>query len=135
TIPRLTVTVSGGVPTWSDAADGGLTFRFNTEMKDGVSVSVDGVLLGKNGYETSVETGAITLLSSYLQGLTAGEHTLSVVSALGETQTVFVVEKSSGKESKKENGAAEWIGGGLIGAGSVAAIGAVYFFVAKRKRR
>ncbi len=70
----------------------GLVFKSNADGKDFIGVSVDGIVIGEENYERLDGGLIIGLKTEYLETLSNGNHTLSIVSAGGEATTGFTVE-------------------------------------------
>ncbi len=87
TTGKVTVPTSAPAPSYGYAAPSG---HYVTSPFDGVDkVYVDGVLVDAKNYTTS--GGNITLLQSYLDGLTNGEHNIKIVYGTREATGTFEV--------------------------------------------
>lgn len=106
-----------------------LVFKSNADSKDFIDVFVDGLIIGEENYE-KLEGGLIIgLKTEYLDTLSNGTHTLSIVSAGGEATTTFTVETVP--EEGLSGGA--WAGIGIaIAVGVIGAMFGIMFIFKKR---
>ncbi|MGN0983676.1 MAG: InlB B-repeat-containing protein, partial [Gemmiger sp.] len=68
-----------------------LTFRSNAAFRDFIRVEVDGQTLASANYTYQEGSIIVTLQPAYVASLSAGEHTLGIVSTGGVATTVFSV--------------------------------------------
>ena len=59
------------------------------------SVEIDGETVGANNYNAGTGSTRITLKSSYLDNLSLGEHSISIISSDGRASTTFTVKQVS----------------------------------------
>lgn len=112
-----------------------LTFRSNAAFADFIRVEVDGETLDEKNYTVKEGSTAVTLKAAYVATLSAGVHTLGIVSESGTATTTFTVVAKATTSDTPQTGdntrIALWIalffvsGGVSIGTG-------VYF---KKKKR
>lgn len=90
----LTVTykiTQGAGASWQKNASNGLTFKGSGAYNKFKSVKVDGERLGGSNYTKSSDPTIITLSASYLQNLTNGTHTLTIVWDDGSAEAEFSI--------------------------------------------
>ena len=75
-----------------------LTVRGNGDFSKFTGIKVDGVQIGAENYEAKSGSTIVTLKSSYLDTLTAGTHSLEILSTDGSASTAFAIQQS---ESQK----------------------------------
>ena len=85
-----------------------LAFRSNAALSDFIQVEVDGNVLDEKNYTVREGSTIVTLEPEYVATLSAGEHTMGIVSESGTAVTSFTVtekgaEKETEKETEKEN--------------------------------
>lgn len=80
---------------WQQGSSSGLTFTANTAFSAFDWVEVDGGVLDSSNYAVAEGSTVVTLTSEYLSTLSAGTHTLSIVSDLGSASTSFMIQKAS----------------------------------------
>ncbi len=68
-----------------------LTFRSNAAFGDFIRVELDGVTVGAENYTATEGSTIITLKADYVASLSAGEHTIGIVSTSGTAATTFTV--------------------------------------------
>lgn len=73
----------------------GVSFIVNAELSKIISIKVDGQAIDKSAYDSSKENKTITLKSEFLQNLSEGSHTLSLIFVDGDAQCSFNVLKKS----------------------------------------
>ena len=93
-VPFVPEIIQGADGTWQKGDSDGLSFTSNAAFEDFQKVLVDGkdVVVGS---ECDVTEGStiVVLRAGYLETLSAGKHTLSVVSDTGTATTEFTVEE------------------------------------------
>ena len=62
---------------------------------------VDGKVLDASKYTVSAGSTVVELKADYLNTLSAGEHTLSIVSENGTASTMFTIEKKAALDNAK----------------------------------
>ena len=85
---------AGGV--WKKGSKEELSFRSNAGYADFLKVQVDGNDVAVTDYEVSEGSTIVTLKASYLESLSVGVHTLSVVSQTGTAETTFTIQGGEG---------------------------------------
>ena len=68
-----------------------LTFRSNAAFSDFIRVQLDGKTLDEKNYTVREGSTVVTLKSDYVATLSAGEHTIGIVSESGTATTTFTV--------------------------------------------
>ena len=79
---------------WTQNSDGTLRFRANGEFSKFTEVKVDGVLVSTDNYTAQSGSTIIVFKSSYLKGLSAGTHKITVVYTDGECSANFEVKQA-----------------------------------------
>lgn len=72
-----------------------LNFKLNTAVSDFIRLEIDGITLEQGDYTVETGSNVITIKSTYVASLLAGEHTLTVVSASGTATANFTVEAAN----------------------------------------
>lgn len=85
------VIIAGANGTWQKGGKDGLSFSSNAEFADFIKVQVDGNDLDAPNYTVKEGSTIVTLKADYLNTLSVGKHTLSVVSANGTATTEFTI--------------------------------------------
>ncbi len=85
----------GAKSTWKKSSTTGLTFQGNGAYAKLRMVKVDGKLVGAGNYTKKSDPTIITLVASYLETLSTGEHTLTIVWEDGTAEAIFTVSDSS----------------------------------------
>ena len=92
--------VSGDGSTWTVESEGTLTFVANGSFAKFIGIKVDGKTVDKAHYEAKSGSTIITLKDSYLDTLSAGEHSITVIYTDGETEGTFRIQaKASNPET------------------------------------
>lgn len=68
-----------------------LTFRSNAAFGDFLRVELDGKTLDEKNYTVKEGSTVVTLKADYVATLSAGEHTIGIVSESGTATTTFIV--------------------------------------------
>lgn len=87
--------IEGANGTWMQNGDGTLKFVANGEFSKFTGVKVDGALLAAEQYSAVSGSTVITLKKEYLDTLSVGTHTLTVVYSDGDCSTVFVISAAA----------------------------------------
>ena len=87
--------IEGADNTWKKTDGGTLTFRANGDFSKFTGVKLDGIIIPSDKYTAVSGSTVITLKNSYLAGLSAGTHTLTVLYNDGECGTSFVIEAAA----------------------------------------
>ncbi len=85
----------GAKSTWKKSSRTGLTFQGNGAYAKFSLIKVDGKLVGAGNYTKKSDPTIVTLIASYLETLSTGEHTLTMVWSDGTAETTFTVSDSS----------------------------------------
>ena len=117
---------------WGKGDENGLTFKSDAAFSDFVEVLVDGKTVAAENYEKREGSIVIQLKASYLATLAAGEHTLTIRSASGDTTTKFTIEAEVVPPAPESTNAWVWIVVGVVALGACAAV--VVFIIRKRKK-
>ena len=83
---------SGGI--WTIGQSGALTFTANGAYSKFTGIKVDGVIVGAEKYTAKSGSTIISLKADYLDTLSVGTHTLTVLYTDGEANTEFEVKKA-----------------------------------------
>ena len=95
--PEYEIT-EGACAEWTKDSETGLSFKSNADKAKFVGVRVDGEIVSAENY-TVAEDGLITLKISFLEALSTGGHTLTVVFEDGEATTQFTAFAKGGGTS------------------------------------
>lgn len=87
--------IAGNNSIWDKDSQEGLTFKSNTDFSTFVKVLVDDEVVDPKYYTVSSDSTIVTLSNDYLNTLSAGEHTITIVSESGEAKTKFTINKST----------------------------------------
>lgn len=83
--------IEGANGKWQKGSEGGLSFASNAAFADFLKVQVDGKDLDASNYTVEEGSTIVTLKPSCLETLSAGKHTLAIVSDTGTAETEFTV--------------------------------------------
>ena len=83
--------IAGANATWHKGSEDGLSFTSNAAFADFQKVQVDGKDVDSSNYTVKEGSTIVTLKTSYLETLSAGKHTLAIVSDTGTAETEFTV--------------------------------------------
>ena len=83
--------IAGANATWHKGSEDGLFFTSNAAFADFLKVQVDGKDVDASNYTVKEGSTIVTLNASYLETLSAGKHTLAIVSDTGTAETEFTV--------------------------------------------
>ena len=89
--PEASVIIEGANGTWQKGGKDGLSFTSNAAFADFIKVQVDGKDLDASNYDVKEGSTIVTLKADYLNTLTAGRHTVSIVSANGTATAEFTI--------------------------------------------
>lgn len=97
--------IAGANATWHKGSEDGLSFTSNAAFADFLKVQVDGKDVDASNYTVKEGSTIVTLKPSYLETLSAGKHTLAIVSDTGTAETEFTVLAAEGEaaDSKAAN--------------------------------
>ena len=95
TTPEYKIT-EGANSSWTKNTDATLKFVANGDLSKLVGVKVDGALITADKYTAVSGSTVITLKNDYLDTLSAGKHTLTVVYNDGECSTEFEIKAAPG---------------------------------------
>ena len=123
--------VEGDGSSWTEDSGHNITFVVNGLLDKFVGIKVDGKDVDKANYEVKAGSTIITLKASYLDTLTVGEHTITVVYTDGGTDGTFNVHAKANSPATGDNSHLMlWIVLLLISGGAL-----VTLTVVDRKRR
>lgn len=88
TTPDYKIT-EGADGTWTQQSDGALRFVANGDFSKFTGVKIDGILIATDKYTAVSGSTVITLKKEFLDTLSVGKHTLTVVYSDGECSTEF----------------------------------------------
>lgn len=80
-----------------------MKFKSNAAFADFKKILVDGAEIAAENYEVKEGSTVVTLKNAYLATLSAGKHTLSIVSANGTAATEFEIKAASVKPTEPTN--------------------------------
>ncbi len=83
--------IEGANGSWTKNSGKNLGFKVNGKISRFTGVKVDGTLIGNDKYTAVSGSTVVTLKKDYLETLSVGKHTLSVVYTDGECTTEFEV--------------------------------------------
>lgn len=97
--------IEGANGKWQKGSEGALSFTSNAAFADFLKVQVDGKDVDASNYTVKEGSTIVTLNASYLETLSAGKHTLAIVSDTGTAETEFTVLAAEGEaaDSKTAN--------------------------------
>lgn len=90
------VITAGANGTWHKGSKDGLSITSNAAFGDFIKVQVDGKDLDPSHYTVKEGSTIVTLKPSYLETLSVGKHTLSIVSKTGTATTTFTILNPDG---------------------------------------
>lgn len=93
--------IEGANGSWTKNSGQDLGFKTNGEFSRFTGVKVDGTLIGNDKYTAVSGSTVVTLKKDYLETLSVGKHTLTVVYTDGECTTEFQVKAASATEDTK----------------------------------
>ncbi len=103
TTPDYKIT-EGANGSWTQKSDGTLKFVANGDFSKFTGVKVDGTFIAADKYTAASGSTVITLKKDYLDTLSVGKHTLTVVYNDGECSTQFEIKAApSGGETTPGN--------------------------------
>ena len=104
--------IEGSGQKWNTKSSENARFRSNAEFDEFRKVLIDGNEIADSNYTVSEGSTVVELKADYLKTLSAGEHTLSIVSKNGTANTTFTVVKDTATTSPRTgdtNSLALWI--------------------------
>ena len=101
-IPSYSI-IEGANGVWIQNSDGILTFRANGDFSKFTGVKIDGTLIDVKNYTAVSGSTVITLKADYLQTLSVGKHTMTIVYNDGECNTEFEI-KAIGEITNPQTG-------------------------------
>lgn len=90
-VTEAPVIIKGANGIWHKGEKDGLSFTSNAAFADFQKIQVDGKDLDASNYTVKEGSTIVTLKPSYLDTLSAGRHTLSIVSSTGTASTEFTI--------------------------------------------
>ena len=103
-VPDAPVIIKGANGTWQKGGKDGLSFTSNAAFADFIKVQVDGKDLDASNYTVKEGSTIVTLNAAYLNTLSVGKHTLSIVSANGTATTEFTITAVQGGNDSQTGG-------------------------------
>ena len=124
------VILSGANGTWQKGSKDGLSFTSSAAYAHFQKVQMDGKDLDASNYTVKEGSTIVTLKASYLETLSVGKHTISIVSETGTVDTNFTIKSApatndedvKSPQTGDNNNMSLWIallfvsGAGLLGA-------------------
>ena len=95
--------ISGAGAAYQKGSASGLTFKTDDEKDNLLRVLVDGQVISPDKYTVSGEPLTITLHAAYLDTLSAGEHTIEIVTTNGNAVAKFRIKNNSSDSSADDN--------------------------------
>lgn len=97
--------IEGANGEWQKGSEDALSFTSNAAFADFLKVQIDGKDVDASNYTVKEGSTIVTLKPSYLETLSAGKHTLAIVSDTGTAETEFTVLAAEGEaaDSKADN--------------------------------
>ena len=95
--------IEGANGSWTKNSGKNLGFKVNGEISRFTGVKVDSTLIGNDKYTAVSGSTVVTLKKDYLETLSVGKHTLSVVYTDGECTTEFEVIADTKPTTTEEN--------------------------------
>ena len=103
TTPGYKIT-KGANGSWTQNSDGTLKFTANGDFSKFTGIKVDGTLIDADKYTAASGSTVITLKKDYLDTLSVGKHTLTVVYRDGDCSTGFEIKAAqSGGNTTNQN--------------------------------
>lgn len=94
-IKKLPVITKGDNAKLTQGATESLSFTSDAEFADFIRVEIDGQTLDSKHYTVASGSTIVTLNADYMATLSAGEHTLSIVSQSGTATAKFTLDKKA----------------------------------------
>ena len=92
-LPSEIIEGKGQTITAGDKND--ITFRSNAAFSDFIRVELDGKILDEKNYSVKEGSTIVTLKADYVATLSAGKHTIGIVSTNGTATTTFTVNEKA----------------------------------------
>ncbi|MGN0317978.1 MAG: InlB B-repeat-containing protein [Lachnospira sp.] len=80
-----------------------LTFRSNAAFSDFIRVELDGKNLDEKNYTDKEGSTVVTLKADYVGALSAGDHTIGIVSTSGTATTTFIVNVNPSLDNNSDS--------------------------------
>ena len=114
-------------------------FRSDAELKDFQRIVVDGREISSDNYTLREGSTIVTLKKEYVETLSAGKHSISIVSTTGSADTEFtVMEAGAGKtadgSNPKTGDDSNMLLWGTLAVAALAGIVAVYYTKIRKKQ-
>ena len=93
------VIIEGANGEWQKGTKDGLSFTSNAAFAHFQKVQVDGKDLDASNYTVKEGSTIVTLKAEYLETLSAGRHTLAIVSDTGTATAEFTIEAASADDN------------------------------------
>ncbi len=98
--------IEGANGIWTQGSDSTLTFRSNGDFAKLTGIRIDGEMIAADKYIAISDSSSVILKADYLDTLSVGGHTLTIVYSDGECEADFEVkaaQSSSGDTSDRPN--------------------------------
>ena len=112
------VIIAGANGSWQKSGTDGLSFTSNAAFADFIKVQVDGKDLDASNYTVKEGSTIVTLNAAYLNTLSVGKHTLSIVSANGTATTEFTITAAQTGGDNQTGGDSQTGGSDQTGSGT-----------------
>ena len=96
--------LQGSGSTWAEESAAGLTFTVNGALSKFTGIEVDGKAVDAGSYTVQSGSTIITLKTAYLQTLSAGTHTLTVLYTDGEASGTFAIAEQTSSSTEGDPG-------------------------------
>lgn len=106
--------IKGADGTWKKGSESSLPFTSNAEYADFIKVQVDGKDLDGTNYEVEEGSTIVILKASYLETLSPGNHTLTVVSKTGTASATFTIQAEGSSQTTDNNTPADTNSGSIL---------------------
>lgn len=99
--PTKPTIIQGADSTWRTDCSDGLTFISDATIQDFIEVQVDGNVINDNSYSINSGSTIITLKPEFLKSLSAGNHSISIVSKNGTATASFTIVEITTKDPNR----------------------------------
>ena len=129
-IPKLPKIIAGAEQTWTRGGKDGLAVTSDAPFDGFRTVQVDGTDLDEANYEVKEGSTQVTLKPAYLETLSLGGHSLSIVSDTGTATTTFTIEAKAAANHTDTTDTSNTDSSPKTGDSSLVAVGVVSLVVA-----
>lgn len=106
---------AGANGTWRKGSEAGLSFTSSAAFAHFQKVLIDEQEIDRANYEVREGSTIVTLKASYLESLSTGKHTVSIVSDTGTAEASFTVAEKTGGNTGTDGGNKPDTNGGTTG--------------------